>query len=179
MAGPDENYGSLRNNSLAESNNEYEQFLRGLSLIWMGLKSSSSALDREGMFKLMSSENDQRIFRDSYKTTDIGKKYFEASGSFTVTVQESDDSKPVLTVQCEFEAHFHGPEPISQTFVDRFVNSEFQLILIPYARQFVSSLTAQMSMPPLIIPLSIGSAVKPSAVGSTKRNIKPRGKARR
>jgi preprotein translocase subunit SecB len=97
-----------------------------------------------------------RIFRHSYKSTQVGTNFFEASGAFVVSVQESEVSRPVLHVECEFEAHLHGPEPISKASVERFVDSEFALILVPYARQFVSATTAQMSVPPLVIPLSVG-----------------------
>ena len=64
--------------------------------------------------------------------------------------------------------------------MERFVDSEFRLILVPYARQFVSSTTAQMGIPPLVIPLSIASSSKRSNKEKipTKKTAKSHAKAR-
>lgn len=164
---------------MSEGDSNYEQFLSGLRLISIGLKSCSASLDREGLFKLFDrKDGPPRTFRDSYKVTLMGEGFFEASGTFMVKVQELTEVKPVLLVECEFEAHLHGPAPISKACVERFVDSEFRLILIPYARQFVTATTAQMSIPPLVIPLSIGSSPKSGAASRTKRPKKAHAKAR-
>jgi preprotein translocase subunit SecB len=141
---------------LPENDHKYEEFLEGLNLVHMGLKSCAASLEREGFYELFSEkkEGPRRTISDTYKVTKLGKNFFEASGRVVVTVTGSRDAKPVISVECEFEAHIHGAAPIPKDFAERFVNSEFQLILVPYARQFVSSLTAQMSIPPLILPLS-------------------------
>ena len=164
--------------NLRESDRGYEEFLRGLDLIAIGLKSCSAQLNRAGMAELSTERRRSlRSFVDAYKVTEFGPNFFEASGLFVLTVRESPESKPVLLVECEFEAHLHGREPLSRAFVDRFVESEFQLILIPYARQFVSSTTAQMSIPPVVIPLSTGHSSKDSSARS-KRTSKTHAKAR-
>jgi preprotein translocase subunit SecB len=163
-----------------ESDGRYEQFLRGLSLIWVGLRGCSSSLDRAGLFKLfLEKKSPARTFEGTYNVTEVGTAHFEGSGSFIVTIRETLNADPVLSVECVFEAHFHGTKPLPQEFVERFVNSEFQLILVPYARQFVSSITAQMSIPPLVLPLSTGSfkGRVPKKVG-TRRGTKPHAKAR-
>jgi Preprotein translocase subunit SecB len=168
-----------RESNLPEGDNDYEQFLGGLSLISVGLKSCSATLDREDLFKLLDGkEVPMRTFNDSYKITQIGANVFEASGAFRAHVQESPQSKPVVVVECEFEAHLHGADPISKACVERFVNSEFRLILIPFARQFVSATTAQMSIPPLVIPLSVGSRRKNSITPRPKKAPKDHAKAR-
>lgn len=164
---------------MSEGDSNYEQFLRGLRLISLGLKSCSATLDREGLYKLLDEKDGpSRVFRDKYKITQIGLDFFEASGAFTVRVQESENSKPVVLVECEFEAHLHGTKPISKACVEQFVQLEFRLILIPFARQFVSATTAQMSIPPLIIPLSIGSRSKNSSTARPKKSAKDHAKTR-
>lgn len=158
----------------------YEQFLRGLRLISVGLKGCSATLERESLYRLLdSNDGPLRTFDDSYKATKIGSSFFEGSGAFTVHVKESANSKPVVVVECEFEAHLHGAEPISKACVERFVDSEFRLILIPFARQFISATTAQMSIPPLVIPLSVGSRSKHSSAARVKKKTaKDHGKTR-
>jgi hypothetical protein len=164
---------------LSEGESKYEQFLRGLHIVSIGLKSCHATLDRDGLFTLMDGKDGpMRVFKDTYKTTRVGSNFFEASGAFIVTVQESQTSQPVLSVECEFEAHLHGLEPIAKANVDRFVSTEFRLILVPFARQFVSSTTAQMSIPPLVIPLSIGPAPKSNIMARPKRTSRKHAKAR-
>jgi hypothetical protein len=155
-----------------QSNEKYEEFLRGLELISVGLKGCSASLDRSSLSRIWREKKTARVFKDSYKVTEIGIGYFEASGSFLVRVQESQSASLALLVECEFEAHLHATDPISKAFVGRFVNSEFKLILVPYARQFVASVTATMSIPPLVIPLSINSGKKPKPEKSIAKTSK-------
>jgi hypothetical protein len=160
-------------NSLQQSDDRYEEFLRGVELVSVGLRDCSAHLDRAGLSRLWSSEKrPPRTFSDTYHVTELGSNFFEAAGLFVVKVQESPSADPVLSVECEFEAHLHGVEPISKAFVDRFVKSEFRLILVPYARQFVSSITAGMSIPPLIIPLSTKSATDSKSTTSIAKTSK-------
>ena len=172
---------SVKNtNSLRENNDKYEHFIKGLELIAIGLKGCSASLDRPGLSNLHSEKKTPvRIFKHAYRVTDLGAGYFEASGRFSATVSESPDSDAKLSLECEFEAHLHAAEPISKESVNRFVNSEFQLVLIPYARQFFSSITAQMSIPPLVLPLSTGSSRNvPGAKAQRARSKGTRVKAR-
>jgi hypothetical protein len=167
--------------NLQENDGGYGEFLRGLDLVWVGLKGCSVFIDRDGLSKLFSEKKRSvRRFSDTYAVRGLGPNFFEASGSFIVTIQESPEAKPVLTVECEFDAHLHGPEPISKGFVERFVASDFQLILVPYARQFVSTTTAQMGIPPLVIPLSIASQTKHSGKDKspTKKTARAHAKTR-
>lgn len=167
-------------NSLQQNDGRYEEFLRGVELVSVGLRGCSAHLDRAGLSRLWSSEKrPPRTFSDTYRLTEVGSGFFEAAGLFVVKVQESLSVAPVLSVECEFEAHLHGVEPISKAFVERFVKSEFRLILVPYARQFVSSITAGMSIPPLIIPLSTKSATTGSkSVPSAAKKSKSKAKVR-
>jgi hypothetical protein len=166
-------------NSLQQSDSGYEEFLRGVELVSVGLRSCSAHLDRAGLSRLWSSEKrPPRSFSDTYRPTEIGSNYFEAAGLFVVKVQESPSVAPVLSVECEFEAHLHGVEPISKVFVERFVKSEFRLILVPYARQFVSSITAGMSIPPLVIPLSTKSATSRKSTAAVAKKSKGKTKTR-
>jgi hypothetical protein len=152
-----------------ESDGKYEQFLRSLRLIWVGLKSCSSSLDRDALYRLSSEKKKPiRTFEGTYKVNQVGTGYFEASGLFLVTVRESPEADPVVSVTCEFEAHLHAAKPLHRPFIERFASSEFHLILVPYARQFVSATTAQMNIPPLFIPLSTVSSPGENAAGSKR-----------
>lgn len=166
-------------NASQESDERYEQFLRSLRLIWVGLKGSSSSLDRTALFRLLAEKKRPvRTFEGNYKVNEVGAGYFEASGLFAVTVRESPEAEPVVSVTCEFEAHLHAAKPLYGPFVERFAKSEFPLILVPYARQFVSTTTAQMSIPPLFIPLSTGPSPRSETAAGSKRIAKTQTRAK-
>lgn len=134
---------------------DYESFLQGLQLVDLHLASSSSVVDREAFFALYGrSKKMIRSFRDEYAITTVGPRYFEAEGRFTLSVSESADSEAALRLEFAFSVHMHGTPPIWEEGAERFVESELRLILVPYARQFVTQMTGQMSIPPIILPLA-------------------------
>ncbi len=136
------------------NNESYESFIQGIRLVTIGLKSCSASLDRQKWYELAASEKKElRIFNDEYHASEIGDGYFEIVGEFSVRVAESLEANAPLTVKCEFEAHFHGGS-LKKSLVDRFAASDFRFVIIPFVRQFVSSITSQMAIPPLTIPLS-------------------------
>ena len=130
---------------------EYEAFVQGLRVIGIALASCVCNLDREAYYELKDQANS---FSHEYELTEAGKDYFDATGRFSVTVAESTGRTPALSVKCIFQTHFHGQEPILRQHAERFTNSELKLILVPYARQFVTSITSQMSIGPVILPLT-------------------------
>jgi len=136
------------------SNDPYEDFIQGMRLVNIGLKSCSASLDREKWYALAASEKKElRIFKDQYHASEIGEGYFEIIGQFSVLVTESMEAIAPLSVECAFEAHFHASSP-QKTMVDRFAASDFRFVVVPFVRQFVSAITSQMAIPPLVIPLS-------------------------
>jgi hypothetical protein len=155
---------------LTAKNTAYEDFIQGVRLVNLGLKSCSARLDREKWIGVATSEKKEvRILKDQYETSEIGERHFDIVGKFSVNVSESIELDPYLTVECEFQAHFHA-STIQKSLVDRFATSDFRFVAIPYARQFVSSITTQMSIPPLIIPLSTRVRREaPTAVSPSKR----------
>jgi hypothetical protein len=138
-----------------QNDKAYESFIEGLQLIDLALKSSTSTLDRDAFFDILGKRKTViRAFRDDYKITEVGKKYFEAEGRFTLSVSETAESAAVLKMEFVFEIHMHGAAPIWKEGAERFVQSELRLVLVPYARQFVASMTSQMGIPPVVIPLA-------------------------
>ena len=81
----------------------------------------------------------------------------------------SANSKPTYTVQ----------SLSLRRLLSDLLTQKFRLILIPYARQFVSATTAQMSIPPLVIPLSVGDNPPKNrgAVVRSKKTAKSHAKA--
>lgn len=141
-----------RSSRPASRDNEYGQFLQSLTLIGLALKSCSASVDRTSYAKLREKGNrPARTIKEKYTLTDTGANFFEAEGQFDVVI--SGDKLTALHLECIFETHFHFEPPLKKECAQRFTDTELRLVLLPYARQFVSSVTAQMQIP-LLIPLA-------------------------
>jgi preprotein translocase subunit SecB len=134
----------------------YAAFIRELDLVAVGLKSCSSQIDRVSFFKLgRGPKKSLKVFTQDYQLGTVGKNYFDAEGRFSVAITEAEKSKPALLIEFTYLAHVHCPEPVPKAMAERFCKSELRLVLVPYARQFVSTLTGQMSIPPVVLPLTV------------------------
>jgi hypothetical protein len=132
---------------------DYLKFLSEVKLIGLGLKSSLTFLDRKIFFDLVDRERKpERRFSEEYKPTAVGEEFFEAEGSYEITVGDGDEVG--LRIKCSFEVHMHGPAPIDPKLAERFASSDLRFVLSPFARQFVANATAQMQIPPILIPLA-------------------------
>lgn len=135
----------------------YEKFLREIEPVTLGLISSRSGIDRTQYFQII--EDEKKAFLEitaAYKIGKVAKDYFDASGKFRLAIRKEGAKKAVLNIECEFEGHFHA-SIVKREFAKRFADSELRLVLWPYFRQFVSDITARMSIPPLVVPLSTKS----------------------
>lgn len=63
------------------------------------------------------------------------------------------NNRTLLAVDLLFEAHLHIDVPMEKALAERFTQTDFRLIVLPYARYAISNVTAQMSIPPIVIPL--------------------------
>ena len=138
----------------------YESFVRGLEIFALGLTSCSCQLDRKAYFELKKSI---RVLNAQYRVIFIAKTYFDVEGSFSIAIAESPKAETIVSAKCVFDAHIHGDAPILPEHAERFANSELRLILMPYARQFFTGITGQMSIPPVVLPLTSRVSVKASA----------------
>lgn len=129
----------------------YDAFVQGLELVGLGLKSCRADLDRGSLFAL---EKPIKTFNHKYRVTEFSDKTFDAEGSFEVAMAESEEKVPAAKIECVFEVHFHGESPVYKEHVERFVGSELRLVLVPLARQFFFSLSGQMGIPPVVVPLT-------------------------
>jgi len=112
-----------------QSNVEYEEFLRGVDLMYVALRKCAAAVDEKRLRKAFAGEQGPvRTLHDDYKLTDFGPAYFEGTGVFSIRLLETEKTDSAVVVDCEFVAHLHAVEPIHKPFVERFVKSELQLI---------------------------------------------------
>jgi hypothetical protein len=140
---------------LPTGDKDYGKFLEELELIGLGLKSCSTMLDRRGYWAAHKKGSKAvREFTQRYRLTHFEKDFLEAEGHFALTVSEGKAKAVALKLECVFDVHMHLGPSARKDLAERFTLSELRLVLVPYARLFVSSMTAQMQIPPIIIPLS-------------------------
>ena len=147
----------LKKSTSQAADKDYLKFLASLRLIGLGLKSSSTIIDRKEFFELIDAEQANkpvRSFSETYEPTDVGKDFFDAEGRYRVTI--ADGAKVALNIECVFAVHIHAPSPVDTNMATQFSESDLRFILLPYARQFVSNITSQMEIPPIVLPLAAG-----------------------
>ncbi len=140
---------------LKPSDAAYEQFLRNVKPVAMGLVECSSRLDREALGQMAARKNSGvRVISTEYQLAAAEGGYFDAIGKFSLAVAEKPKATPALTIQCTYETHFHCKAPIEKNLAERFTASELRLVLWPYFRELVFDLSGKMSIPPITIPLA-------------------------
>jgi len=111
----------------------------------------------------------------NYRVGDIGDDYFDVIGELSVTA--GDEGKPALTIECTFEAHFHGLKEDERDLAQQFAQVEARLFLWPYFREFTSNMTTKMGLPPLILPLVLRQTeghIMPDSHASGKKSRRSR-----
>ena len=142
-----------KNEPPALSDADYLSFLSSVELVGLGLKSSNSSINREIYFDLVDQKaKPVRRFSELYESTEIGGNFFEAEGRYEVSIADGDAIG--LRIECVFEVHLHAPKPINPQMVQRFAKSDLRFMLLPYARQFVTGVTGQMQIPPIVLPMA-------------------------
>ena len=110
--------------SRVASDSEYTEFLSGLKLIGLGLKSSEATLDRQKFWKLtQEKEKSRRRVSETYKVTEFGEKFFEAEGRYEVCLGEADAVG--LRVSCTFEVHMHARPRSTRQWLSAFQTQIF------------------------------------------------------
>ena len=141
----------------------YEQFISELRLVNVGLQSCSANLDRKAYYDAVDADKSlPRTLTSTYSVAKLGKEYFDCDGAFKVTLEKNKHGTEniVLFVECVFRAHIHVKGSPIKELVERFAQEGLRLILVPFARQFISDTTARMVISPVVIPLT-SQAVSP------------------
>jgi preprotein translocase subunit SecB len=137
--------------------NNYEAFLKQLSLMDLGLISSSSQFDPAAYMKMRSNKTEvpKISIEAGYHLEEADKMFFESTAKFKLTIQGQKTGTRPVVIECAFLGHFHCKPPTRKELAQRFTEFEFRVIVWPYFRNFVQDITARMSIPPVVIPLSV------------------------
>jgi preprotein translocase subunit SecB len=133
----------------------YEQFLKSVRPIALGLLESSCKVDRFAYGRIMSQKNRPgKLISTEYKLREAESGYFDATGRFSLAVAEGQKANPALVIEAVYESHFHCKSPVDKELAERFVSSDLRLIMWPYFRELIFDLCGKMSIPPITIPLA-------------------------
>lgn len=136
------------------SDSDYEDFLRSVKPVGIGLASLSSKLNRESYGRLMRQDGrGSRTISADYDLLEAEKGYFDTSARFLLTITQAGESNPALMIECVYLAHFHCKKT-QREIAERFTKSELRLVLWPYFRELISDLCGKMAIPPITVPLS-------------------------
>ena len=126
-----------------------------IELFAMGIQSCSCRLDRPKYIRMRNRKDDSEERQVSAKARleRHGEDHFDGSVTYELLVRDKKGGADPLKLECTFEAHFHGPKSIAPDEANRFLQTYFTIISWPYFRQFVSDMTARMSIAPLALPL--------------------------
>ena len=132
----------------------YEEFLRSLKLIALGLTTSSTKFDRYAYAQILDEKNEVRSISAEYELERAQDDFFDAVAKFRITVSNKKTGLAALSIECTMDAHFHGKKKLEAGLAKRFIASELRLVVWPYFRQFVTDITSRMAIRPIVIPLS-------------------------
>ncbi|HEY7160251.1 MAG TPA: hypothetical protein VH815_03285 [Acidobacteriota bacterium] len=139
---------------------DYQNFLKHLSLVDLGLIESSSKFLPDDYMKLRSEKSERATISigAEYDLKEAKERYFEVVAKFKLNIVGTKTKTHPVSIECSFLAHFHTKESVVKDLAERFTNIDFKIIAWPYFRQFIHDVTARMSIPPLLIPLSLEEA---------------------
>lgn len=132
------------------ADSDYTFFLKSIEPIIISLVGSRFRVDREEYFN---EESKRLSIAWRCVPSKIGHDCFDAHATLIVKLGSTKArSKPSVEIDATFEMHFHGAKPINRAFVERFADSEVRIVIWPYFREFVSSVSGRMHIPPIVLP---------------------------
>lgn len=132
------------------ADSDYTLFLKSVEPIIISLVESSFRVDREQYFN---EESKRLSIAWQCVPSKVKHNCFDAHATLVVKLgSPKPKSKPSVEITAVFEMHFHGAKPINRAFVDRFADSEVRLVIWPYFREYVSSVSGRMHVPPIVLP---------------------------
>lgn len=149
---------------------KYRQFLERVQPRAVALDGCTVKLDRPAYARMLGKESDARpvsAIRVKYELGEVEDDYFDVTGELTLETGP-DQAAPALTIQCAFTMHFHGSQPSERALAEQFAQQEARLVIWPYFREFVSSLTGKMGISHITLPLVLRQPRRQKSSSRTK-----------
>jgi hypothetical protein len=146
----------------ATSNDNYEEFLRGIQLRLLSLRECSANVDRNAYWHVVEDQHPTAPqLSAQYVVGTVEKQSFTLVAELGLLVQKpraprSAKSNGALSVRATYDTRFDCKKRVTAEHVERFAREDVRLLIWPYFRELVSNLTARMWVPPILIPLASG-----------------------
>jgi len=140
-----------RKHAVITAESDYTQFLKSIEPITISLINSRFRVDRDQYF----TEKQKKLSINwSCVPKETGDDYFEANAEVVVRLGSliGGKFKPSVEINATFEMHLHASKPIDPALVKRFADGEVKIMIWPYFREYVSSVSGRMHIPPLLLP---------------------------
>lgn len=143
---------------------EYEVFLRAIRPISIALRQCDAVVNREQYLKLLEGRGGFGNVSSKYALGSLLDRTFTVTArmAFEVPAREGSRRDPRLRIDVVFDATFQSQQRISRRFARKYADAEARIVFWPYFREFISSMTARMSISPLLMPFSIDTEAQTS-----------------
>jgi len=137
--------------ALITADSDYTQFLKSIDPIIIALVDSRFRVDRDQYF-----DKGSKKLSVAWSCVPVVVKsdYFEADANVVLKLGSEGKARPCVEIRATFQMHIHAAKPIVRAFVDRFTDSEVRILIWPYFREYISSVTGRMHIPPIILPMA-------------------------
>lgn len=130
---------------------DYKSFLESLNLYSLALVRS---LVRANRREYLRAEETSLQATLACKPTRIAREHFDLLATLRLKMSLPGDRRTLVRIVATYELHFHSTDPVRQDFVHRLSESEVRFIIWPFFREFVSSTSSRMHIPPIVLPVS-------------------------
>jgi preprotein translocase subunit SecB len=129
----------------------YTDFLSSLEPIWISLVGTNFTGDRERYFEFR--EHQLSVSWD-VEQAECRKDFFEVRVKAAVRVSPPKSDKSFFDLTATYHLHVHASSPLNKDHVKRFAEGELRLLLWPYLREYVSSVSGRMHVPSVLLPVT-------------------------
>lgn len=133
-----------------DKNQAIEEFVLSKTAVQM----VEATLEENSVEKLCSTDTAVELHNDlnfSYKVNDILENEIEAFMKTTI-IASKNDGMSVIKLEVTYRGKFTTDSTIDDEDFRKFVEIQTVPQLLPYARTFISSLTAHMGIEPIVLP---------------------------
>lgn len=142
-----------KNTVTRKKKDTYFEFVSHLEPVALGLRSSRTDLDRSAFARMRRRKNaEAKEVKAEFALECVEKCYFDACARFSLRILDRKAHVTPLTIECTFETHIHGKEPINRKFAEQFTNSGLRFLVWPYFREFVNAMAGKMSLTSVFLP---------------------------
>jgi hypothetical protein len=129
----------------------YTDFLRSIQPIWISLVETSFAGDRAQYFE--HKEHELSVSWNA-EPVEFGAEFFEVKAQAVIRLSPTKSRESFFSLSATYHLHIHASAPLNRDHVKRFVGGELRLLVWPYVREYTSSVSGRMHVPPVLLPLT-------------------------